>query len=125
MGTYKIKNRQKKKSLKASEQSDLTQAMQGVSMIVNQVRSVAANILADPDALQTDPAPKPPTGRLRALLVKVVERFTGAAQTPDRPPAWLYGLMSQSFAFSNDIAEQMGLKFWPAKRGAPGAVHWK
>lgn len=117
MGTYKIKKREKKKAISASQHSNLISAAQGIDAIAKQVRSFAADILAEPSALQIDAALKRPTGKVMTLLGKVIELFTGATQTPDLPPAWLYALMSQSFAVSNDIAEGMGTEVLACKKG--------
>lgn len=117
MRTHKIKNRRKKKALDASQQGNLILAAQEIGVILNQVRSGAAEILAAPAAIQIERAQRPPAGRLRALLARVLEPFTGTAQTPELPPAWLYALMSQSFALSDGIVERMGTDVLACKKG--------
>ena len=117
MGTYKIKNRRKKRAADASQQSNLMMAAEEIGVIVNRVRSGAADILADPGSLQTQPAPGPPAGKLRALLARVVKPSARPARVSDSPRAWLYALMSRCFALSDDITERMGTEVLACNKG--------
>jgi Fe-S-cluster containining protein len=92
-------------------------AAEEIGVIVKQVRSGAAKILADPGSLQTQPALGPPIGKLRALLARVVKPSARPARVSDSPQAWLYALMSRCFALSDDITVRMGTEVLACNKG--------